>query len=151
MADRSLLGRFGFCGKDPGFCDWRAPGAGGGGGSVVGSSNGTCTIPDTELVGGDLASSVGGGGLKLARGAGMEDCLARSSRLSRGRRWWLVGCKVVQVQGEPWLPVVHLGLQGRALSPQVRPWLPEEQVPRTLSDPPRGPLSPLSDPHMDLV
>ena len=46
---------------------------------MAGSSTGTCTIPDTELVGGDLSSSVGGGGLKLARGAGMEDCLARYS------------------------------------------------------------------------
>ena len=36
---------------------------------------------------------------------------------------------VVQVQGEPWLPVVHLGLEGRPLSPEVRPWLPEKQVP----------------------
>ena len=50
---------------------------------MVASSTGTCTIPDTELVGGDLASSVGGGGLKLGRGAGLEDCLARSGRLTR--------------------------------------------------------------------
>ena len=40
----------------------------------------------------DLASSVGGGGLKLGRGAGLEDCLARSGRLTRlveGPGCWL--------------------------------------------------------------